>query len=68
VRADEFVEDATFVLARNPEYGTRIGQKVWFLPMWRQIEGRSLSLYYTFDADRMFLLSIQVAADDPSEE
>jgi len=68
LRADEFVEGAEFVLSRNPEYGTHIGKHVWFLPMWSVSKGKSVSLYYAFDNDRVFLLSLRIATDDPIEE
>jgi hypothetical protein len=60
IRADEFIEGAKFVLSRNPEYGEHIGKNVWFLPMWKADEGRSAVLYYTFDTERVFFLSIQL--------
>lgn len=66
-RADEFVDGAKWVLSRSPECGTKIGQLVWILPMMRSPVGLSMVLYYTFDADRVFLLSIQVAADEQIE-
>jgi len=68
VRADEFVEGAKFVLSRNPEYGSLVGRNVWFLPMWSVEEGRSLSLYYTFDSEHVFLLSIQIATSGESDD
>jgi hypothetical protein len=68
IRADEFVDGAKWVLSRNPEYGTKIGQLVWFIPMLRSLSEPSMVLYYTFDADRVFLLSIQIAADEQAEE
>jgi hypothetical protein len=48
--ADEFVEAAEFVLARNPEVGSLLhpDRHVWFVPM-SPIAGRQVSLYYTFD-------------------
>jgi hypothetical protein len=67
VRADEFTEGAEFVRSRNPEYGTKITRDVWFLPMWRPSEGRSVNLYYTFDQDRVFFLSLQYAAEEVEE-
>jgi len=64
VRADEFTEGAEFILSRNPEYGTKIARDVWFLPMWRLGEGRSVNLYYTFDSDRVYFLALQPASDE----
>lgn len=68
VRADDFVDGAKWVLSRHPESGTKIGQLVWFLPMFRPPSGPSVVLYYTFDADRVFFLSIELAADEPADE
>jgi hypothetical protein len=64
VRADEFTEGAEFVLARNPEYGTKIGVHVWFLPMWRPGEGKSVNLYYTFDSDHVYFLALRPASEE----
>ena len=63
--ADEFLENAEMTLARNPRIGSRVttsGHQVWFLPM--IIEQRikhPLILYYTFDADNVYLLHVQYA-------
>jgi hypothetical protein len=67
VRADEFTEGAEFVLSRNAEYGTRIARDVWFLPMWRPGEGRSVNLYYTFDQDHVYFLALQPASEEVEE-
>jgi hypothetical protein len=64
IRADEFTEGAKFILSRNPEYGTRIAKNVWFLPMWRPGEGKSVNLYYTFDRDRVYFLALQAASEE----
>ncbi len=54
-RADEFLEGVEMVLARMPECGTQIGNSpVWFIPGWTL----DLAIYYTFDGDRVTLLSI----------
>ena len=67
VRADEFTQGAEFILSRNPEYGTKISRDVWFLPMWQPSEGRSVSLYYTFDQDHVYFLAVQPASEDAEE-
>jgi len=67
VRADEFTEGAEFVLSRNPEYGTKIARDVWFLPMWRPAEGKSVNLYYTFDGDRVYFLALTRASEEAEE-
>ncbi len=55
-RADEFLEGAEQVLSRTPEAGYRLADSnVWF------IGGHTVdvALYYTFDADHVYLLSVQ---------
>ncbi|MFN2623740.1 MAG: hypothetical protein ABR611_12955 [Chthoniobacterales bacterium] len=57
--ADEFVEAAEYLLARDPLIGSPIAenQLVYFLPM-APVDDRQISLYYTFDASTVWLLSI----------
>jgi hypothetical protein len=64
VRADEFTEGVEFVLSRNPRYGTNVAKNVWFIPMWRPAEGKSLNLYYAFDSDHVYFLSLQKAREE----
>lgn len=55
-RADEFIEGAERILARQPEVGCTLdGSQVWF------ICGHTVdaAIYYTFDDDYVYLLSIQ---------
>jgi hypothetical protein len=55
-RADDFVEGAVTILARDPESGFQLGDsQVWF------ICGHTVdaALYYTFDADHVYFLSIE---------
>jgi hypothetical protein len=57
-RADEFVEGAAVILSREPEFGCRLEEsQVWF------INGHTVdaALYYTFDEDNVYFLSIQKA-------
>jgi len=58
-KADEFVEAAEFVLARNPEFGSLLDhtRKVWFVPM-SPIGVKQVSLYYTFDDETVRFLAI----------
>ncbi len=55
--ADEFVAGAENLLSRDPEIGSAIGDGVWFLPM-AVVGDSQISLYYTFDAERVMLLAI----------
>lgn len=64
IRADELFEGAVWVLCRNPEYGTKTGPNVWFLPML----GGNLVLRYTFDDDHVYFLSIQLSVESGAEE
>ena len=59
VAADEFVEAAAWILARDPEIGfpVREGSPVWTLPM-PLIKGDQVALYYTFDEATVHLLAI----------
>ena len=55
-RADEFIEGAERVLARNPEIGFPLdGSQVWFI-CGHKVDA---AIYYTFDEDYVYLLSIQ---------
>lgn len=54
-RADEFMEGVETILRREPTYGHRLGNsQVYFIPGWAV----DLNIYYTFDDDEVFLLSI----------
>ena len=55
-RADEFAEGAETILSRDPEAGCPLeGSQVWF------ICGHTVdaALYYTFDTDHVYFLSIE---------
>lgn len=57
--ADQFVEAAEFLLARDPLIGSPVDEDnlVYFLPM-ALINGQQVSLYYAFDEATVWLLSI----------
>lgn len=59
IPADQFVEAAEFLLARDPLIGSPVDEDsvVYFLPM-APIEGQQVSLYYAFDEATVWLLSI----------
>ena len=59
--ADDFVAGAEWLLARDPESGTRTdeGSVVWILPM-APIRDEQVALYYTFDNSTVWLISIAV--------
>ena len=57
-RADELLDGAVTILSRSPESGFQLGKSsVWFVP------GHTVDLviYYTFDEDQVYFLSIQKA-------
>ena len=55
--ADDFVEAAEFILARDPEIGSALEDGIWFLPM-APIAKTQIALYDTFDASTVTLLAI----------
>jgi hypothetical protein len=55
--ADDFVEAAEFVLARDPEIDSPLDDGIWFLPM-APIGKVQLALYSTFDESTVTLLAI----------
>lgn len=61
-RADDFMDGAKWVLARNPAAGFRVSENVWFLPMADTPETVSVNLYYTFNETTVYLLGIEIAA------
>jgi len=67
-RADEFVEGAKWVLSRDPKAGIRMGKgHVWFYPVATSNSLDSVVLYYTFDKDRVYFLSIRKTDYPPKE-
>jgi hypothetical protein len=58
IAADQFVEAAEFLIARDPLIGSRTEDpRVWAMPM-ALVEGPQVVLYYTFDERTVWLLSI----------
>jgi hypothetical protein len=55
--ADDFVEGAEFILARDPQTGSPLGGGIWFLPM-APIGEKQPAIYYTFDDFTVTLLAI----------
>jgi hypothetical protein len=54
-RADDFLEGVETILSRDPQCGHRLGEShVHFIPGWTV----DLNIYYTFNDDEVFLLSI----------
>lgn len=49
------------MLSRDPTYGTQLnGSDVWFLPMENVPDMPSIVLYYTFDFERVYFISIEM--------
>ena len=62
--ADEFIEATEWVLSRRADVGSLVttdDPPVYFLPVVDLDRISRLLVYYTFDADCVYLLSIQVA-------
>ena len=54
-RADDFLEGVETILSREPTFGHRLGHSnVYFIPGWAV----DLNVYYAFNDDEVFLLSI----------
>jgi hypothetical protein len=60
-RADEFIEGVEFTLARLPEAGiqTADGSPVWCILNNDALEVPPLIVYYAFDEDFVYLLSVR---------
>lgn len=62
--ADEFIEGLEFALARKPEIGSRVttdDPPIWFVPVVHVDRVTPMTVYYTFDDECVYLLSIQLA-------
>ena len=59
--ADEFVEGAEFILARDPLAGDCIGGEplLFVMPM-APVRGQQVSLFYTFNKLTVFFVSIRI--------
>lgn len=64
-RADEFIRGAEFVLGRDPHEGKQVANSpVWAYPQ-ENIKGLiPLILYYCFDENRVWFMSIQTTGFD----
>jgi len=60
-RADEFMDGARWVLARDPTAGYQVSESVWFLPMADSPETLAVNLYYTFNETYVYFLAIELA-------
>ena len=57
--ADKFTLGAEYVLAREPRDGVAVSRdgSIWYLPM-SPVRGRRVSLYYSFDQNKVVFLAI----------
>lgn len=64
-RADEFMRGIEWILSRHPESGTQVGPNyhVWAFPVLDALDLPELIVYYTFNDDNVWLLSIKRAKD-----
>jgi hypothetical protein len=51
---DDLIRGVEFRTAREPTRGTRLQYDVWFTVMQIQPIGRSVTIYYTFDDQRVY--------------
>jgi hypothetical protein len=58
-RSDEFLEGVEWVLARDPDIGLRLTEDVWSLDTSEFALIEPMTVYYTFDDDHVWLLSIR---------
>lgn len=60
VEADEFVQAAEWVFVNVPETGVLFApdSPIWVLPM-APVAGKQVTLYYSFDEETLWLISIQ---------
>jgi hypothetical protein len=65
--ADEYVEAAEYSLAANPFLGLSPMPGLWALPM-APIGGREIVLYYTFDEQTVWFVSIGPSEGEESDE
>jgi hypothetical protein len=63
-RADECLQGAEWLLARDPERGYRANpsSNVWILPVVDVPGFRPVVIYYTFDDRYVYMLSIQLSS------
>jgi hypothetical protein len=67
-KADEFIDGAKWVLCREPRAGIRIGKThVFFMPIADSPVVDPVVLFYTYDADHVYLLSIKKTTYPPKE-
>lgn len=68
-KADEFVEAAKWVLSREPQNGDRLGNThVFSLPIAESPVVDPVVLFYTFDANCVYFLSIRKVIYPPKEQ
>ena len=64
-RTDQFVSGVEWVLARDPQVGTRIANTdVWFIPA-VDIFPQALVIFYTFSKTKVYLMHLGVVDPDP---
>lgn len=67
-RADEFVDGVKWVLSRDPRAGTQIDKtRVFFIPIAESAAVGPAVLFYTYDDDHIYFLSIRKTTYPPKE-
>lgn len=68
--ADDFIEAAEWALTRNPKIGSLVttapDTPVWFLPVIDEDRITPVVLFYTFDAETIYFLSIRRTSREAS--
>lgn len=64
-RADEFIDGTKWVLAKNPRAGRSAypGKSVRIIPVSDGANVDPMAIYYSFDSERIYLLSIEKTLD-----
>jgi hypothetical protein len=60
-KVDEALRGFTTVLSRAPTAGTKISERVWFMPMDGRGVWTPIVAYYTFDDEEVWIMKIERA-------
>lgn len=66
-RADELIRGTEWVLSRYPKFGTRIAPNshVWAVTAVEAPTISDMVIYYSFDEQKVYFLSIELSPDEP---
>lgn len=66
-RSDEFLEGVEWLLSRDPVAGLQLNNRVWSLDTSEFALIEPLTVYYTFDDKRVWLLAIRRPIERPED-